>query len=151
MRLPTTPAFFLTRTSPSIEGKQSVILRSNGRLATASPLVSSNTVQLNFSAGGYIPSETGGYIQRRRDGSPRRFDAVDKREKNAPDKFIATKYVNDDPTRGIAFQRPLCPFPRIAKYKGSGSTTSAASFACVKPDHDDDNDHQGQDSQASNN
>ena len=37
----------------------------------------------------------------------------------------------------IAFQRPLCPYPQIAKYKGSGSTTSAASFACVKPDHDD--------------
>ena len=70
---------------------------------------------------------------------------------NAPDKFLATKYVSNDPTQGIAFQRPLCPFPQIAKYKGSGSTTSAASFACVKPDHDDDNDHQGQDNQASNN
>jgi hypothetical protein len=56
---------------------------------------------------------------------------------NAPDKFIATKYVNDNPAQGIAFQRPLCPWPQIAKYKG-GSTTSAASFACVKPDQDDD-------------
>lgn len=54
-----------------------------------------------------------------------------------PDQIIATKYLNDDPTQGIAFQRPLCPFPQIAKYKG-GSTTSATSFACVKPDHDDD-------------
>jgi Tannase and feruloyl esterase len=56
---------------------------------------------------------------------------------NAPDKIIATKYVNDDPTQGIAFQRPLCPFPQFAKYNGTGGTTSAASFACVKPDHDD--------------
>jgi pimeloyl-ACP methyl ester carboxylesterase len=55
----------------------------------------------------------------------------------APDNFVATKYVNDDPTQGIAFQRPLCPFPQFAKYKGTGSTTSAASFACVKSDHDD--------------
>jgi feruloyl esterase len=53
----------------------------------------------------------------------------------APDKIIATKYVNNDPTQGIAFQRPLCPYPQIAKYNGSGSTTSAASFACVKPDN----------------
>lgn len=56
---------------------------------------------------------------------------------DAPDKIVATKYVNDDPTQGIAFQRPLCPFPQFATYKGTGSTTSAASFACVKPDHDD--------------
>ena len=60
--------------------------------------------------------------------------------RDAPDTIIATKYVNDDPTQGIAFQRPLCPFPQIAKYKGSGSTTSAASFACVKPDHGKDHD-----------
>lgn len=53
----------------------------------------------------------------------------------APDKIIATKYVNNVPTQGIAFQRPLCPYPQIAKYNGSGSTTSAASFACVKPDN----------------
>jgi hypothetical protein len=55
----------------------------------------------------------------------------------APDKIVATKYVNDNPTLGIAFQRPLCPFPQFAKYKGTGSTTSAASFACVEPDHGD--------------
>jgi pimeloyl-ACP methyl ester carboxylesterase len=58
--------------------------------------------------------------------------------RDAPDKIVATKYVNDDPKQGIAFQRPLCPFPQFAKYKGTGSTTSAASFACVKPDDDDD-------------
>jgi feruloyl esterase len=26
--------------------------------------------------------------------------------------------------------RPLCPFPQVAKYKGSGSTNDAANFAC---------------------
>ena len=26
--------------------------------------------------------------------------------------------------------RPLCPFPQIAKYKGAGDTTDAASFTC---------------------
>jgi feruloyl esterase len=29
--------------------------------------------------------------------------------------------------------RPLCPFPQIAKYKGSGSTDDAASFVCAAP------------------
>ena len=49
----------------------------------------------------------------------------------APDKIIATKYVNDDPLQGIAFQRPLCPYPQIAKYDGQGNTTDPYSFKCV--------------------
>jgi hypothetical protein len=38
--------------------------------------------------------------------------------------------------------RPLCAFPKIAKYKGTGMTNDAANFLCVEPDeghdHDDD-------------
>jgi hypothetical protein len=68
---------------------------------------------------------------------------------NAPDKIIATKYVNDDPTQGIAFQRPLCPFPQSAKYE-SGSKTSAASFACVNPDDNDHGHDHDHDKEASN-
>jgi feruloyl esterase len=29
--------------------------------------------------------------------------------------------------------RPLCPFPQIARYKGSGSTDEAANFECAAP------------------
>jgi feruloyl esterase len=29
--------------------------------------------------------------------------------------------------------RPLCPYPQVARYKGSGSTDDAANFACVQP------------------
>ena len=29
--------------------------------------------------------------------------------------------------------RPLCPFPQVAKYKGSGSTDEAANFVCSAP------------------
>jgi feruloyl esterase len=29
--------------------------------------------------------------------------------------------------------RPLCPYPQVAKYKGSGSTDDAANFACAQP------------------
>ena len=49
----------------------------------------------------------------------------------ALDKIIATKYVNDDPLQGVAFQRPLCPYPQIAKYDGQGNTTDPSSFKCV--------------------
>jgi feruloyl esterase len=29
--------------------------------------------------------------------------------------------------------RPLCRFPEVAKYKGTGDTNDAASFACALP------------------
>jgi feruloyl esterase len=32
-----------------------------------------------------------------------------------------------------AFTRPICPYPEIPMYKGSGNTSNAASFACVAP------------------
>jgi feruloyl esterase len=50
----------------------------------------------------------------------------------APDKIIATKYVDNTPAKGIAMQRPLCPWPLAAKYKGSGDTNVASNFACMK-------------------
>jgi feruloyl esterase len=55
----------------------------------------------------------------------------------APDKIIATHYVNNTPANGVQFQRPLCPFPQVAWYKG-GDPTNADSFQCVQdePDHD---------------
>lgn len=57
--------------------------------------------------------------------------------RDAPEKIVATKYVNDDPTQGVAFQRPLCVFPKVSSYK-SGSTTAASSFQCVHQDQDED-------------
>jgi len=57
----------------------------------------------------------------------------------APDEIVATKYVNDDPAQGVAFQRPLCVFPKVSKYKG-GSTTAASSFRCVGQGQNQGND-----------
>ena len=48
----------------------------------------------------------------------------------APSQVIATKYVNDSQSQGIAFQRPLCLYPAHSAYMG-GDPTAAASFACV--------------------
>ena len=49
----------------------------------------------------------------------------------APASLIATKYNNDLPQQGIAMQRPICAFPQVPKYKGSGDTNAASSFTCV--------------------
>jgi feruloyl esterase len=48
----------------------------------------------------------------------------------APEKLIATKYQGDDPTKPIVMQRPACPYPKRARYAGSGDTNAAASFVC---------------------
>jgi Tannase and feruloyl esterase len=50
----------------------------------------------------------------------------------APDKIIATKYVDNTPSKGIAFQRPLCAYPEVARYKGSGDQNDAANFTCAR-------------------
>jgi feruloyl esterase len=50
----------------------------------------------------------------------------------APDKIIATKYVENKPEKGIAMQRPLCAWPMAARYKGTGDTNDASNFSCVK-------------------
>jgi Tannase and feruloyl esterase len=53
----------------------------------------------------------------------------------APDRIIATHYVNNVAGQGVAFQRPLCPYPQRGEYVGQGDSNNAASFACVtRPD-----------------
>jgi len=42
--------------------------------------------------------------------------------------MIASKYVNYNPASGIAFQRPLCLFPEIARYIGN---SEAANWMCT--------------------
>ena len=50
----------------------------------------------------------------------------------APDRIIATKFVDDKPGKGVAMTRPLCPYPQFAKYKGTGDNKDAANFECVQ-------------------
>ncbi len=49
----------------------------------------------------------------------------------APRRVTASKYVDDDRAKGVAFTRPLCPFPRSARYGGDGDPNDAASFRCA--------------------
>jgi feruloyl esterase len=53
----------------------------------------------------------------------------------APDTIITTKFVNDTPP-AVQMTRPLCVFPKVAKYNGSGSTNIAANFTCVADEPD---------------
>jgi feruloyl esterase len=48
----------------------------------------------------------------------------------APDRIIATHYVNNVAAQGVQFQRPLCPYPQRAEYVG-GDANAASSFASV--------------------
>jgi feruloyl esterase len=55
-------------------------------------------------------------------------------EGTAPAAVIATQFKSwMDPASGIARTRPLCPFPEVAQWKGSGSTDEASNFVCSKP------------------
>jgi len=47
----------------------------------------------------------------------------------APDRIIASRIENGEVTR----TRPLCPYPAVATYKGTGSTDDAGNFACRNP------------------
>jgi feruloyl esterase len=47
----------------------------------------------------------------------------------APEEIVATKYIDNDRSKGVAFTRPLCPYPQHAVYK-RGDVTDAANFEC---------------------
>jgi feruloyl esterase len=49
----------------------------------------------------------------------------------APDHIIGTGKSISDP--GKVLTRPLCPYPKVARYKGSGDINDAVSFSCVAP------------------
>ena len=47
----------------------------------------------------------------------------------APDSMVASRVANGKVER----TRPLCPYPRVARYSGQGSVDDAANFSCVAP------------------
>ncbi|KAI9727580.1 MAG: hypothetical protein M1834_008019 [Cirrosporium novae-zelandiae] len=48
----------------------------------------------------------------------------------APDKIVATKYTNDTVAQGVSRQRPICPFPKQARYIGTGDVNVAKNWKC---------------------
>ena len=65
---------------------------------------------------------------------PNGFDMVTPLEQwvehgEAPQSVVATHRSGGQVDR----TRPLCPYPQVAKYKGTGSVDDAANFVCAKP------------------
>jgi feruloyl esterase len=65
---------------------------------------------------------------------PNTFDALGALEQwvekgVAPDTLLATQSVSGKVTRS----RPLCTYPQVARYGGTGSVDEASSFRCVNP------------------
>jgi feruloyl esterase len=63
---------------------------------------------------------------------PGNFDAMGALEqwveqKRAPERITTSHLTGGTPDR----TRPLCPYPQVAQYKGTGSTDEAASFICA--------------------
>ena len=46
-----------------------------------------------------------------------------------PTQIVASHMTNGQ----VDKTRPLCPYPQVAKYKGTGNTNEAASFVCSLP------------------
>lgn len=52
----------------------------------------------------------------------------------APEKIIGTGKIGGDPkdaSKGAKMTRPLCAYPKVAHYKGTGDTNDAVNFECV--------------------
>jgi feruloyl esterase len=65
---------------------------------------------------------------------PNQFDALTALENwvergVAPDTLLASHLTAGKVDR----TRPLCAYPMVAKWNGTGSTDEAANFTCVKP------------------
>lgn len=51
----------------------------------------------------------------------------------APGTVIASKAEGMGPNAKVTMTRPLCAYPQVAKYRGSGDTNDAANFVCAAP------------------
>ncbi len=50
-----------------------------------------------------------------------------------PAQFIGTKFTDNEPaTRTVKFTRPVCLYPAVPRYKGTGDPNDAANFACQR-------------------
>ena len=50
---------------------------------------------------------------------------------NPPSGIVATKFTGDNPAKPAQMTRPLCAYPQILRYKGSGDTNDDSNFTCA--------------------
>ncbi|MBV8838847.1 MAG: tannase/feruloyl esterase family alpha/beta hydrolase [Alphaproteobacteria bacterium] len=90
------------------------------------------------------PNSFGGAIQEPPPSYDAQFDLLTSLTQwvesgKAPVSVIATKYKQDTPQLGVQAQRPICAYPQIPVYNGSGDTSLAASFRCRADEGGDPN------------
>jgi feruloyl esterase len=108
---------------PSIAPQASINFYKSALAATKAPANSPDWLRLFMVPGmGHCSGGEG----------PDTFDAVAALEAwvergTAPSQILASKISNGKVERS----RPLCPFPQVARYKGTGSMDDAANFSCV--------------------
>ena len=49
----------------------------------------------------------------------------------APQRVTAVKYISDQASNGVQMTRPICVYPNVARYAGSGDPNVASSFVCA--------------------
>ena len=73
----------------------------------------------------------------RRKGTPDIQDAIETwvEKGTPPPSIVAARFEGNgnDPDAKPKMTRPLCPYPQVAKYKGSGNPNDAANFTCSAP------------------
>ncbi len=85
-------------------------------------------------AGGPGPSSFGSTVTTTQSDAQHDMSAALERwaeEGTAPEQIIAAKRSSPDPKVPAVRTRPLCPYPQVARYNGSGSTDDAANFVCT--------------------
>ncbi|HXF38688.1 MAG TPA: tannase/feruloyl esterase family alpha/beta hydrolase [Blastocatellia bacterium] len=85
-------------------------------------------------AGGPGPSSFGAFVSSAQSDAQHDMSVAIERwveDGFAPDQVIASKRQGLDPKSPATRTRPLCPYPQVARYKGSGSTDDAANFVCI--------------------
>jgi feruloyl esterase len=93
---------------------------------------------MNHCSGGIGASSFGGVGQQLPPARDAQHDLVTALERwveqgVAPDQFIGTKFTdNEATTRTVKFTRPICRYPAVPRYKGTGDPNDAANFACER-------------------
>lgn len=87
-------------------------------------------------AGGDAPAVFGqGFSLSAKPGDPSQdiFAALERwvEAGEAPEQIVASQFANNDiAAANLVRTRPLCVYPKVARYKGTGDVNSAASFSC---------------------
>jgi Tannase and feruloyl esterase len=50
-----------------------------------------------------------------------------------PAEIVATKFVDNDAAKPAEMTRPICPYPQVTTYKGTGDPKDASNFTCALP------------------